>query len=189
MFNDQTLAIRTVTLAAAAVGNALKTSIASSAAPATYTGVALNGSIGSGRFAVPQTVSVTTSAHAGSYIITTPITVKGTDAFGNAISDTLTLTAVNGGETIVGVKAFMTVTEIDVPAMNDALGAFTFGVYDILLTPQTVARRIRASASGSLVIGYYDGSSDTLPSATGEQHDLQVMKVSGTTSIGFTLYL
>jgi hypothetical protein len=169
-----------------ALPTAIKTSIATSTNTATYSGAGLNGSIGAAAFGQAQTVSVTTSAHAGTYT-GTAIVVNGKDETGAVISETLTLTQVNGGETIVGTKAFAQVTSVVVPAQFDALGAYTFGVYDVVYS--TPPRELRTGGAGTLVLTYQDGSADTITSAVAEHHKVLPTKIGGaSTATALTVY-
>lgn len=153
-----------VTFAGAlASANAVVTSLATAAAPVTLTGAGLTGTT-AGTFTAPRTVSVTTAASVGSYSIGVPnaITVIGTDYLGFAIQDTLVLTATGGGETITSTKAFLAVTEIDLPAQVDTSGHWTFGVRDVML-PAPVSRVMAGtSASANLHLGYDSGVKDTI---------------------------
>ena len=110
-----------------------------------------------------RVVTVTTSASAASYTTGVPgtITIKGTDVNGSVISDTVAPTASGGGETLKTTKAFVSVTEIDLPLQPNTSGTFTIGVGDVVLSSPALA--IRTAASGSLHIGFDDGSSDTIP--------------------------
>lgn len=180
---------RTVATALAS-GNAIKTSIATNVAAQSYATTDLDGAVGQAQFALPQTVSVTTSAHGGSYIITSPIVVTGKDPFGNAITENLTLTATGGGETIQGVKSFAQVTKIDVPAMTDALGAFTFGVGDVLLPADTFFRKLRANSAADIKVGFQDGTTDTIHLTAGETVNVLVNRIysTGTTVTALTAF-
>jgi hypothetical protein len=73
-------------------------------------------------------VTVTTSTSPGSYIRGSAITVNGLDDNGNAVSQTLRLTAGGGGETLTTSTPFSRVTTIAVAGQADTAGAFTFGV-------------------------------------------------------------
>lgn len=162
---------------ALAVTNAIKMSIASAATPQSYSGAALNGAIGAAAMELPRTVSVTTSAHAGSYVPASTVTFTGTDKDGNAITEALALVATNGGETIVGLKGFMQITQIDVQAQNDASGAFTFGVQDIVVPG---CRVVRVGTGGDLHVTYASGIQSTIPKVqAGESRPMNVTKVWG----------
>lgn len=178
--------MRTVSFPVIAVANAIKLSIATSVAPITYSGVQLDGAVGAAVMSPPRSIAVTTAAHAGSYTLT-GITITGTDQSGNVQTEVLTLTAVNGGETVVGTKAFKTVTSIAVLAMTDALGAFTFGTRDIFATP----KRIRVGTTGALKVAYEDGTVDTIPAVlAGETLAISPNKIFGdasTTATNLTL--
>lgn len=117
-----------------ASANSLVTSRATAVAPAVLTGASFTGTLGPGPVVMaktdPRNVSVTTSVHAASYILSAPIVVQGLDINSNAMTESLTLTQSGGGETVSGRLFFATITEIDIPAMADALGSFTFGLSD-----------------------------------------------------------
>ncbi len=110
----------------AADADAIKTSIATSTGSASYSGAALNGAKG-GTPATARAVTVTTTAATAAYNITDPIVFTGTDLDGDAWTESLYLTATNGGETIEGVWSLGSVTSVVVPAQLLATGAFTFG--------------------------------------------------------------
>lgn len=180
---------RTVTTALAS-GNAIKTSIATAITAQSYSTVGLNGAIGQSQFALPQTVSVTTSSHSGSYIITSPIVVTGLDPYGNTITENLTLTQVNGNETIQGVKSFAQVTKIDVPPMTDTSGAFTFGVGDVLLPSGTFFRKLRSNSAGDIKVGFQDGTTDTIHLLAGETVNVLANRIysTGTSATALTAF-
>lgn len=184
-WNSTAKAPKTVTFAGAlAVANAIVTTLATSAAPQTVNGAGLNGAQAGGPFPLPRTVSVTTAAHAGSYKTGAGnvITVKGTDKTGASVQDVLTLTQVNGGETVATAQAFATVTEIDIPAENDALGSFTFGVFDVV----TQFRGVRVGTPNSGFVHYtcqLDGSKDRIAQLqAGERLEIVGVAILGDTT-------
>lgn len=153
----------------AASTNAIKTSIATSNAPASYSGGALNGAVGGNSIApCGRKITVTTTTHAATYNIVNAITITGLDMNGDAQTDTLTLTQVNGNETITGTKYFSKVTQIDIPAQADALGTFVFGVAAGVACGGT--RMIRTGGAGDLVVTNPDGVSVTIPSCLAGEH-------------------
>lgn len=188
-FTDIFPSLRTKTFAAIADVDAIKTAIATAAAPATYSGVALNGAIGAAALGVSQTFTVKTRANAGAYVTANPIVVTGLDWQGKIISESVSLTQTNGGETVQGTKAFARFTSIAVPAQNDTSGSFEFGVGDILL--DMPARELRAGAIGDIKVGYQDGGTDVLPSIAAERHTVLAFRVysTGTTALPVTVYL
>ncbi len=172
--------MRSVSYPAIPVTNAIKTSIATVAAPVSYSGVALNGAIGVAEMNPPRNISVTTSASVGAYTLTA-ITITGTDAAGRALTETLTLTQANGGQTVVGASAFKTVTQIDILAMVSTAGAFTFGVRDIFCTRRP--SRIRVGTTGALKVGYDDGTTDVIAAVlAGETLNIAPARVYGDSS-------
>jgi hypothetical protein len=111
---------------AAASTNAIKTSIATSTSSWSYSGAALNGSVGTGALAPARPITASSSSSTGAYTLTA-MTVVGTDLHGNALTDTMTPTQVNGSETISTTKAFASVTSISGSAMSNTAGAWVFG--------------------------------------------------------------
>ncbi len=166
---------RTVTLAGslAAVTNSIVTSLATAVIPAVLTGAGLTGA-NAGTLSIPQNVSVTTTTHTASYVLT-PIVVTGTDINGSVITENLTLTLVNGNETIVGSKAFSTVTSISIPAQNDALGTFIFGTKNYF--PGSVVLEVRVKTAGTLHVGYNGGFTDTLSALAGDRLPYCISKI------------
>lgn len=163
-----------------ASANAILTSFATSSSPVVKS--IFTGALAGGPFNTTRTVSVTTTTHASTYNIVDPIVVTGTDLAGNIITENLALTLVNGNETIVGLKGFLTVTSIAIPAQVDALGTFTFGVKDVILT--TGCRRFRCGTTGNIkVTCLQDSALDTIPSVqAGELIELAITKLWGSTT-------
>lgn len=172
--------IRTASLAGAVKDtNAIKASIATDDTdPAVYVDTDLDGVLAGGPYSLTRNVSVTTSASAATYNTTDPIVFTGTDLYGIPQTEELTLTDAGGGETIVGTKAFLSITQIDVPVQDDTTGAFEFGVQDAFLNDLIV--EIRAGSTGDLKITHTNGSVDTIPVITaGEKFYLSPIKVWG----------
>ncbi len=167
------------------LGPSLKTS--------TFTTLAVTNAIkmAGGPYSQPRSVSVTTASSTGSYNIVDPIVFTGKDINGNTITESLTLTNADGGETIVGVKPFASLTSIAVPAQVDVNGHFTFGVRDVFL--QSGCRSIRPGSTGAIKLVYIDGTPDTLSSLiAGEHLDIEPLKIfgdSGTTVTSFIVFL
>lgn len=180
--------MRTVTYAAIADVDAIKTTVSALTDPVEYDGEDLNGVVGAGTMRPARTVSVTTASETAAYDTTEPILIEGFDPNGNAISEEILLTAANGGETVVGAKAFRNVTKISIPAQPETDGAFTFGVADIMCsTPPT---EVRCGAATTLHVQYDDGSEDTITDlVAGERIPISPSKifVSGTTATKLTL--
>jgi len=104
--------------------DAIKTSIASSASPVSYSGAALNGVIGAGAISPPRNITITTTTHAD--IDAVVVVVTGTDINGDALTENITLTD-GGGVTDAGLKAFASVEQVDIPAQGGTGGALTIG--------------------------------------------------------------
>lgn len=161
---------------------AIKTSIATSAAPASYTGAGLNGTVGAASMSAARTIYATLGASVGSYVNGGTITVTGLDATGATISDVLTIVGTGGGTTVLGTKFFKSVTTIAITAQTDVNGTFQFGVMDISC-PGGI-RAIRCGTTGNLHVAYLDGSTDTIPKvAAGERIDAFVQKIFGDSTV------
>lgn len=185
--------MKTVSYSAAlASANAIKTSIATVAAPVTYSGGGLNGAIGAAANALPRTITVTAAAHAASYVAGSTITITGTDSQGTVQSEVLTLVGTDGTETLVTTHGFRTVTSVAIAAQADTLGAFTVGVRDVVFGPDKPFA-IRATAAGDLKLGYAGGTvTDTIPAlAAKETVQVSPDKIYGdssTTVVGMTVF-
>jgi hypothetical protein len=205
--------MKTKTYAAIANADGLKTSIATATTPQTYQGGALNGAAAGAPFPVARTVSVTTSAATGAYNVGAlgRITITGEREAGGTITEVLELTDADGDETISGSTAFKSVSKIEVPAMADTEGAFTFGVVDLVTEPDRAAiYGFRAGTVGNVAVQYRDGSTDTIPMQVGERvevahagfaasarhvgvdvdHRLEIAAIlsTGTTALPLTVY-
>lgn len=188
-FEDDTARATQTYASVIAVTNAIKTSIATAVAPVVYSGGNLNGTIGAAVQAVTQLISVTTTTHAATYNIASPIVITGTNAKGATITDSLLLTLANGNETIFSTVAFASVTSIAVPAQADVLGTFVFGVGDIVLVD--AIREIRGGAAGNIKVGYQGGFTDTFAALVGERYKVLATRIyaSGTTAFPLTVFL
>lgn len=81
--------------------------------------------------AVPRTITATSGGTAGD-IGAIQVIIAGTNAEGVAITETLPVFTANSATTVVGAKAFATVTSITIPA-HDGTGATTaVGFSDVL---------------------------------------------------------
>lgn len=164
--------------------DAIKTSIATVAAPATYT--TFNGAIG-GAFDPPRAVTVKTSASVGSYTLTA-ITFTGTYG-GQPVTDTITLTQTGGGETLYGDQPFDTLTSIAIAAMSDTSGAFEFGVGDVYAGAGRFFRAVKAVGGAGSIGLQFDGVSDTLPVLENAIEPVAPKGVlASLTDVGITLY-
>ncbi len=142
------------------VTNAIKTSVATVAAPVTYITSGINGSIGLGTMALPRVITATLAAQAASYVAGSVITVTGTDASDAVQTDTMTIVGTDGTESLYTTKFFKTVVSITIAAQADTLGAFVFGVQDAFVPGGSVM--LRVGVAGTLHLKYGDGSIDIL---------------------------
>lgn len=88
---------------------------------------------------VPRNVTATSAGTAGD-IKAVQVTVTGTDINGNAISETLPVFTVDSATTVVGSKAFKTVTSYSVPAMDGTGATVAIGTGAKLGLPQCLSR-------------------------------------------------
>lgn len=182
----------------------IKTSVATAITQQIYGtgGTALDGNEvtfkTAGRRLRPRSVTITTAAHTGSYKTGggNAIVVTGTYK-GAAVSENLSLTAANGGETVRGAQLFddPTLVVITVPGQNDALGSFQFGVGDIGGSGGKEFRAVKAHASATLVVRDGDGvyeklvvSSQAVEPVIFARLCVVAAGVTTTASIGVTLY-
>lgn len=110
----------------AAANNLIKTGIATSTTAQRYSGAALDGAVGGAAFVAPRRVCVLQAA--GAHYTAANVTIKGFDAQGKALTDTLLLLATGTGNIVATTKFFARVVEILVPAQADLLGTLTFGI-------------------------------------------------------------
>ncbi len=188
---------RTFTVVAADLTdtNAIKASVASAITAQSYTGSALDGGfLDSGKYiklteagnasrGLPRLLTATLSAQAGAYVSGSKITIVGTDENGREQTEQLTITTTDGPLTLTTTKAFIGITSIAVEAQASALGAFIFGIVDVVFNRDAPARYVRGGAAGTIKIGYGDGSFDLVPTLEGEHHPVMFTRIyaSGTT--------
>ena len=104
--------------------NGIVASFSSSASEDVRDGAELDGVIGAGAISPPRNITITTTSHTD--IDAVACVVVGTDIYGDAQTDTITLT--NGGNTTdAGTECFATVTSITIPAQTGTGGAITIG--------------------------------------------------------------
>jgi hypothetical protein len=178
----------------------IKTTIASSASPATYVAANFNGAevAGSGvRFAkslVARSVTVSRSNSPGSYT-TAAIVVTGTYG-GATVTENLTPLNANGNDLIQGTMLYDAPPTFAFPAQVNGSGAFTLGVQDIGKRgdgPEIVA--VKTHAAGYVRTAGLGGYVDAMPTAA---HVVEILKVSrlhtnpsltNPTTVGLTVYL
>jgi hypothetical protein len=190
---------RPYTTTAAALTDAvgIKTDAAAPVALTVYNGAALNGAVHAAGFVFPRYPTVLTAVSAATYNTTDPILVLGTRG-GVAVTVPLLLTAAGGGETITGTTPLETITSITVPIQLQAAGGLSFGVVDMGPFPQVLAgvigedmpyRRAKATAAGTLVFGFDDGTTDSTTCVAGGIEDVLFYRLYGTsTATPITVY-
>lgn len=107
---------------------------------------------------VPRNVSATAGGTAAD-VKAVQVIVTGTNVWGQAITETLPAFTVNTTGTVVGNKAFATVTSITLPA-HDGLGATTsVGTGAKLGLPTTFSRK-------SFIALYFNGTAEAISAST-----------------------
>jgi hypothetical protein len=112
----------------AADPDAIKTSVATSVAPESYSGAGLNGAVGATTMSPRRELTITTSAVlAPAYNIVDPIVVTYTNWDDRTAQRSIYLDSVLGGETVGLGEDVKAAVSFDVPAQTSALGTFQFG--------------------------------------------------------------
>ncbi len=177
--------------------NGHKTTIATVAGAASYSGAALNGAdvannIGAAAHGFGFLPSATLAANASSYVDQSTITWTGT-YHGVATTRTGTIVGTDGGTTVTADGPLDTVTQIDIEAQADTNGAFEFGWVGAYppKRPGTDRtwhiRRVVGNAAGNIVVGY-GSHDDTLVSGANQAHDVTPLHVVSTTCSSVTIY-
>lgn len=172
---------RSLSLTASTVldADAIKTTIATAATVATYSGAALNGaSVGTDHIARPapsgladvaQYPIAVASSSAGSYLDKSTIVFTGLYG-GLPVTRTATVSGTGGNATFVADGPMDSCSSVVVAAQANTSGAWTFGWNDIacpegdgLVLP---FRELVATSSGNVMITCGDGHTDTLTALT-----------------------
>lgn len=177
----------------------IKTSIATAAAAAAYSGVALDGAYASagvataapnGHIDVDQYPVATAAANAGSYVAGSKILFTGSYN-GLVVTRTATVVGANGGAAFIADGPLRTVTGISVEAQANAGGAWTFGFTDLhmpyfdgLPYPFTF---LRGAGAGNIRVEHVGDYLETMVFAAGEQAEpLRLKRIIQTlTTISF----
>ena len=193
----------TFTAANIPVLNSIKTSIATAATAATYTGAALNGAskkpLPDSKTGYAQWPAATASSSAGSYVAASTIVFTGTYK-GATVTRTATVSGTDGNATFIADGPLDgDVTSIVVGAQVNTSGAWTFGFVDLQCPMLPYGdgqyrakpwKRCRGSTAAN--IGYVSnaGNSEYVPCIAGEQHAIEIhrLKTSTTTVTLVTLY-
>jgi hypothetical protein len=109
---------------------AFVTGFATATSPVTKSGAGLNGAVGATALDVPRPVTIALSMRANSYVMQA-ITVTGVDAAtGAGATSQVTPSSVNGGETLMTPRCFLSVTSVAFPAQGNTSGQFKIGIPD-----------------------------------------------------------
>jgi len=114
--------------AIAADTDSIKTSVATSTSPVSYSGVALNGVIGGAAFLQPRAFTVSLSGNVGAFIDGSVVTVTGQNVLGQSFTDTIVISTGTFPVTLSTTYSFLQITQVDVDAQADVTGAMQFGL-------------------------------------------------------------
>ena len=137
-----------------ATTNAIKTAIASSVTPASYSGAALNGAVGGAKLSTPRKPTVTT---AGGTAADAPATATFTGLDENGAVQTETVNVSQTAATVTATKFFSKITQIDLAAADGTGATLAFGFSKELRLPAVPVSRaglaapIQEIANGAVV--------------------------------------
>ena len=163
--NPTNSARRTYTFASADLNDVdgVKTSAATIASETTYLPAVMDGAginTSGVLLKTARTVTATLSGSVGSYS-TDPIVITGKYG-GETVTDELTPSDADGGETLFGDQPFDILTSIVIPAQVDTSGAISFGVGDICARKGDAFCGVRCDTAITVHVQYDEGdSSDT----------------------------
>lgn len=108
--------------------DAIKTSVATSTSPQSYSGAALNGVVGNGSISPAREFTVTCSGADANFVNGSVITATGLDLFGNITTRSVIITHASIPGTFGTGFASAQIAQIDVPAQVGTGGTFSFGL-------------------------------------------------------------
>jgi hypothetical protein len=182
--------------------DALKTSVATVAAPVTYNVVGdFNGALGARIFngvGPAFTLSLHNTTDVGVYAFgaANHIVITGWFA-GRVVTQRFELATADGNENLIlgpggtPLQPFDKVDSIAIPAQVNTNGAWTFGVRDLVSPSGNGFRYIKALLAGNVTLRYGEdpNTDDALPLLAGELTGANFSRVVGTTTIGFSVGL
>lgn len=142
--------------------------------------------------------SVTSSSTTGAFTAGSDIVFTGTYN-GAVVTRTATLTAANGNETIIADGPLETLTSIAIEAQADTDGTFDLGfsgIGPVLLAGGTSYKKwlVKSYAdaanadTAAVVVGYQDGTTDTVELPKGGQLEAAPVRIYATTTAPITVY-
>ena len=183
--------------------NGIKTTIATAASVATYTGAALNGAsttpLPDSKTGFAQWPAATATSSAGSYVDASTVVFTGT-YHGVAVTRTATVVGTGGNATFIADGPVDgAITSIVVGAQVNTSGAWTFGFVDLECPVRSIGddkfrrlpwQRVRGSTAANIGFVRNSGVADYVPCIAGEQHPMEItrLKTSTTTVTLVTLY-
>ena len=105
--------------AIAADTDSIKTSVATSTSPVSYSGGALNGVIGGAASLQPRAFTVSLSGNVGAFIDGSVVTVTGQNVLGQSFTDTIVISTGTFPVTLSTTYSFLQITQVDVDAQAD----------------------------------------------------------------------
>lgn len=147
----------------------IKTSFATSTSEVTLRAADYDGDeVSSGLLQVARNVTLTLAANAGSYN-TDPILIFGVDAQGRSVSETVTPSSEDGGETLSSVNVFVGEVTIKIPAQQDTSGAFEVGV-GTAVSINPPCDSLFVATAGTMVVALVDDFDHTMTIGSSENN-------------------
>lgn len=172
----------------------VKTAFSTSVTPQTILPAALNGAVlvasGAGVLRGPDRLVTITRSNNANQFSTSPIVLTGKDGLGRTVSVSVTFANDDGNDSKAFPTAVREIVSVYFPGDGGAGGTYTIGVTDLVCLPNQPFRQVRGGAVGDLGLVFADGSTDTLPTAAGEHHDVATTRLDAATTTAWpvTLY-
>lgn len=112
----------------AADPDAIKTAVATSTSPVSYSGAALNGATGGNAFLQPRAFTVSLSGDPGAFVAGSIVTITGVNVLGFPFTDTIEISTVTFPVTLSTTYSFLQITQVDVDAQASGAGSMQFGL-------------------------------------------------------------
>lgn len=173
----------------------LRTAWATVAAPVTVLPADLNGAqlvaSGAGAIKGPDRTVTLYRSNAANQFSTAAITLVAKNFRGEQITQTVTPATDDGNDTLEFTTPVSEIVSLSLPAQAGVGGQFELGVKDLHAPAGQPFRQVRAGAAGNIGAVFVDGSTDTVPAAAGEHHDIAIKRLDAATTTAWpvTLYL
>lgn len=144
----------------------IKLAFATTTAAAEHTGDALDGFVGSRKLSSRRRITVTASTATGAYALT-PITIHGLDVYGDAYSEAVTPTSVDGGWQLETDAEFTRVDRVSVPAQTLMTGSLQVGHTEDEMAAEDGSLLLRVSGADRIRLTEWKATMLTIPIESG----------------------